>query len=116
MTIDISSIYADLLPITHAAGADVDEDFLEGFADSFEGSESEFLSFVRANISKWYRTLESPPEWLQEPDWQYFEGRPMVFVGAIDRDPGASGLHDDARFFVFWDPETGVTETVIQLS
>ena len=40
----------------------------------------------------------------------------MVFVGALDRGPEVSGLHDDARFFVFWDPESGVTETVIQVS
>ena len=41
-------------------------------------------------------------------------GRPMVFVGSIEAPPGT--FHDDARFYVFWSPEVGTRECVIQVA
>lgn len=115
MTLDIQDIYIELLPVTHALGADVDEAFLAAKADGFSGSAAEFLDYVRAEADKWYVSLGPVPTWVQEPDWQYWDGQPMVFVGEIKRSALESGLHDDAVFYVFWDRESGITETVIQV-
>lgn len=116
MPVDLDSIYTLLLPVTHERGADVDVDFLAPIAETFDGTSEEFVEYVRDRASEWYRSLGDGPNWMQEPEWQYFEGRPMVFVGALERRPRETGLHDDAVFYVFWDPPTGVTQTVIQLA
>jgi len=61
-----------------------------------------------------FRCLSTRPDWIQDPDWQWFDGRPLVFVGSIDAPPGT--FHDDARFYLFWSPEIGVTKCVIQVA
>lgn len=61
-----------------------------------------------------FRCLREPPDWIQEAEWPWAGGRPMVFVGSIDAPPGT--FHDDARFYVFWSPEVGTRECVIQVS
>ncbi|OWK46515.1 hypothetical protein FRUB_00214 [Fimbriiglobus ruber] len=38
----------------------------------------------------------------------------MVFVGSIDAPSGT--FHDEARFYVFWSPETGTRECVVQVA
>ena len=55
MAIDLSLVYASLLPITHAHGADVDDEFFEGIAEAFEGGSAEFIEHVKKMVPKWYR-------------------------------------------------------------
>jgi hypothetical protein len=62
----------------------------------------------------WFRCLRELPDWIQGADWPWSGGRPMVFVGSIDAPPGT--FHDDARFYVFWSPEVGNRECIIQVS
>jgi hypothetical protein len=61
-----------------------------------------------------FRCLREPPDWIQGPEWPWADGRPMVFVGSIDAPPRT--FHDDARFYVFWSPEVGTRECVIQVA
>lgn len=61
-----------------------------------------------------FRCLRGPPDWIQEAEWPWAGGRPMLFVGSIDAPPGT--FHDDARFYVFWSPEDGTRECVIQVA
>jgi hypothetical protein len=63
-----------------------------------------------------FRSVSEPPSWIQNPDWQFADGRPMVFVGQIKVSAQAGCFHDDASFYVFWDPETGETNTLIQVA
>jgi len=116
-----NDVYEDLLVIVSEAGARPDmpyeaEIFFTQLVDGFEGSRDELLDHVRANVVTWFRSLDAPPDWLQDAEWAFFDGRPMVFVGQIELPPERTGLHDAAAFFVFWDREAGVTETVIQIA
>lgn len=40
----------------------------------------------------------------------------MEFVGQIEIKQEKVRLHDDAIFYVFWDRETGITKTIIQIA
>ena len=60
--------------------------------------------------------IDRSPEWIQEAEWQFADGKPMVFVGQIDV-PHAKGVfHDDASFFIFWSPDTGEVRGTIQVA
>jgi len=119
MTLD--DVYADLTRIVSEVGAQVDvpierevffSQMLEGFADHRE----QFLDYVTKNVQEWFRVVEHGPRWLQEGEWQFSGGRPMVFVGQIDIPAARQFFHDDAAFFVFWNPETGETKTLVQVA
>jgi hypothetical protein len=73
--------------------------------------------WLEEQLEKGFRVLRERPRWIQSPDWQFWKGEPMVFVGQLDIPAGTTRLfHDDAAFFVFWSPEEGVTETIIQVA
>jgi hypothetical protein len=69
---------------------------------------------LEEHAAEWFRCLQRRPEWIQDPEWPWAGGRPMVFVGSIDAPPGT--FHDDARFYVFWSPEIGTRECIIQVA
>lgn len=71
------------------------------------------LGFVESRIADWFPALAERPSWIQNADWPFAAGRPMTYVGHVDP-PTTSGVQ--GRFFVFWSPETGETETIIQVS
>ena len=116
MTFD--EMIPDLFDIIPRFGARPDvpieaEEFFTALVARFDSRE-ECRKHLEQNAGKWYRSLEEPPDWIQDPDWPWFKGRPMVFVGAIDAPRGT--FHDDARFYVFWSPEVGVTDCIIQVA
>jgi hypothetical protein len=92
------------------------EEFFATLVSRFAGSKSDFLRYVKENLPSWFRFVSQPPRWLQEAEWQFSRGVPMVFVGQVDVSAGAQWFHDDASFFVFWDPETGETKVTIQVA
>jgi len=75
----------------------------------------DLIEAVRDSLSR-FRSVSNPPLWIQNPDWQFANGRPMVFVGQINVPAQASQFHDDAHFYVFWDPDTGETKTLVQVA
>ena len=89
------------------------EDFLTKFVANFSDMET-LRASLEENAPKWFRCLGALPEWIQEADWPWFDGKPMVFVGSIDAPSGT--FHDDGRFFLFWSPKTGITDCVIQVA
>ncbi len=119
MTLD--DVYEELLGMVSEVGAQVSvplesEEFFSGMVTEFTGSREQFLDFVRENLRRWFRTVHTSPQWIQEAEWQFSDGKPMVFVGQIDV-PREKGLfHDDASFYVFWNPVTGETKNVIQVA
>jgi hypothetical protein len=71
---------------------------------------------IEQSVAQAFRTIAEAPEWIQSGDWQFADGRPMVFVGQIDVPAGKGWFHDDASFYVFWDPDSGETRTIIQVA
>jgi hypothetical protein len=40
----------------------------------------------------------------------------MVFVGQVAVPQPTGYFHDDAAFFVFWNPDTGKVRTIVQVA
>ena len=111
-------IYKDLVAAVSNVGADITADcerFLSDLRTDFQGSDGEFVKYVQANVETWFRVVNSFPAWVQNADWQFHRGKPMVFVGETPIPKAAGLFHDDACVFVFLSDD-GVTKCVIQVS
>jgi hypothetical protein len=108
----------DLFDIVPLAGARPDvpieaEEFFTQLVARYSDREA-CRRYIEEHLFDWFRCLGDKPDWIQAPEWPWAGGRPMVFVGSIDAPPGT--FHDDGRFYVFWSPEIGTTECVIQVA
>lgn len=119
MTLD--DVYDELLQIVSDVGASLtvpieSEEFFSEIVEHFTGTKEDLLLFIQSNIKSWFVFVHSEPNWIQNPEWKFFNGKPMVFVGQIPISKEQGLFHDDASFYVFWDPKTGVTDTLIQVA
>jgi hypothetical protein len=74
---------------------------------------SDFRKWAMPILAGDFRCAKDKPRWEQGMSWQVNEGKPMLFVGQIDLED-CSALSEAASFYIFFDPHTGVTKTVIQ--
>ena len=58
---------------------------------------SEKVKILKAKIKEIFRYDKNPPEWIQEPDWQCRNGKPMIFKEQYE-------IPDGCRY-VFYDDE-----------
>ncbi|MDP1798991.1 MAG: hypothetical protein Q8K78_15970 [Planctomycetaceae bacterium] len=117
MTLD--DVFDDVLEIVSRAGGRISGDIEPFLADqiaAIPGTKREVVSAIQAKISEWFRCATDPPNWIQEAEWPTYNGKPMVFVGQIIVAPTSRLFHDDAGAYVFIDPDSGVTTTVIQVA
>lgn len=119
MTFD--DVYEELLSLTSEVGARPDvpmesEQFFSKVVEDFDGTKEECLEHIKNNLHNWFRFVFEEPRWLQEPDWQFLNGKPMVFIGQIEIPVTTGYFHDDASFYVFGEIETGETKVVIQVA
>ncbi|HLX64163.1 MAG TPA: hypothetical protein VKX17_23015 [Planctomycetota bacterium] len=92
------------------------EDYFVNLLNEYDGMDSEFAAWVRPQLSCWFVCFGSLPRWIQTANWPVVDSRPMVFVGQIDIPAATSPFHDEASFYLFYDPPTGDTRTIIQVS
>ena len=116
MTFD--EMHSELFQVVSRYGARPDvpleaESFFTELVGRFDDRDT-CRRFLDDHAAEWFRCLSEPPVWIQEAEWQWEGGKPMVFVGSIDAPMGT--LHDDARFFLFWSPDFGTTKCVIQIA
>jgi hypothetical protein len=90
------------------------EEYFSGLVSRHSGGAAEFKAWLRGQVKELFKCVTSAPRWIQNPEWQFSQNGPLVFVGQIDVPPGL--FHDDASFFTFWDPETGATRTIVQVA
>ena len=113
MTLD--ELFDDVLEIVSHLGAAIThqlEPFLSAQVESIQGSRADVLTAVAELAPTWFRSVENPPEWIQEAEWPVEDGIPMVFLGQVPISRSAGLFHDDAAVFVFIGPNTGVTSLV----
>jgi hypothetical protein len=116
---NIDEMYEELLHILSEVGADINdesEQFLLRFLENFQGSKDDFLRFVEDNLYKWFKFIKYKPDWIQNAEWQFNNGKPMIFVGQVEVEPNNEYFHDEASFYFFWDSETGDVKNIIQVS
>lgn len=117
----LDDVYDEVLNVAHGFGVDVDapmasREFFERIISGFSGTKEELIAYVEAKMPEWFRALSERPDWLQNPEWQFFDGVPMIYIGHVDVPAKNDLFHDQARFFVFWHPQWDETKTVIQVS
>ena len=114
-------LYPELLALVSEVGARPDvplesEIFFTDIIEAFPSSKEECLAYIRSNLQQWFRCIGSLPEWIQDADWPFSEGKPMIFVGQTEVPPGTIWFHDTAFFYHFWNADTGETRSIIQVS
>ena len=72
---------------------------------------SELIGYIKDKIKSDYVCLKKKPTWIQSPDWQYHNGKPMVFAAQIDL---CDLFHDKSNLYVFIDKDDGTVTCVTQ--
>lgn len=114
-------VYVELMKTLSDIGVRPDlpiecEHYFTKMVDEFPGNQSEFINHVRENMRSWFRSLSDEPTWLQEPEWQFHNGKPMVFVGQINVPPTGEFFSDEAVFMTFWDADSGEIKVLVQVA
>jgi hypothetical protein len=96
------------------------EQFFRQMLALYEGdTEKEAMAtWLDEQIAKSFRAIAESPSWIQGSAWQFFDGKPMLFVGQVDislkSTPTAKEhFHDDTSFYVFIDGK-GNSSVVMQ--
>ena len=74
----------------------------------------ELISVLEIKIKRDFLIMNNTPEWIQDPNWQFNNGKPMVFVGQISKGYNTLGISCDMVFYVFYDSDDGCVKTIIQ--
>jgi hypothetical protein len=70
--------------------------------------------WLKDRLLQMFRFHEHPPKWIQSPAWPISGHGPMYFLGQIKL-ANCEYFHDEAAAYLFFDPATGETKTVIQV-
>jgi len=73
---------------------------------------AELRKWSRERLVERFKCADKPPKWIQSPSWPMNENGPLVFLGQMDI---KDYFHDSASAYVFYDPNSGEYETVIQV-
>lgn len=74
---------------------------------------AELREWLRDSLQNRFRCLDQKPDWLHAPHWPIVKGQPLVFVGQLD---AGTLLQQPGRFYLFFDPRTEETKTVVQIA
>lgn len=80
----------------------------------YSGDKNEVKRYFEDAIKRDFQIMKEKPRWIQEGDWQFHRGKPMIFVGQLDATIKQDGVSYGISFYVFWDYKDGVTKTVTQ--
>ena len=92
------------------------EQYFIALLKKYQDHDDDLQDLLSAVVAKDFEVIDKRPEWIQDPEWQFNNGKPMTFVGQLELEQDKIKLHDDALFYVFWDRETGTTKTIIQIA
>lgn len=110
---DDPEIYQVLLDICKPCSVDPSsslesENFFRKLLAKYEGDHDlESLSdWLESQISQHFIAVMERPRWIQDPEWPFVDGEPLVFVGQIDLSVLDGGVvsrlyHDDTSLYVF---------------
>ncbi|MCB9431206.1 MAG: hypothetical protein H6668_04395 [Ardenticatenaceae bacterium] len=71
-----------------------------------QGDLDDFEEWVSEQLLVYFKYVKHKPRWLQDPEWPFSNGLPMIFVGQFDIDPlelpnSTSLFHDATSIYVF---------------
>lgn len=87
------------------------EEFLNDCVRQLEVEQPDLDAILLKKLESAFPSMGERPQWLQDPEWQMRDGRPMMFVGQIDR------ITNDMKvsFYVFKALDSGITKVAIQV-
>ena len=84
------------------------EEFWRDLWDRYDGPEDDDsrVAWVQDQVPRYFRSLTTLPRWIQNPNWPFAGGKPMIFVGQLDVDVKAGNLaaqffHHDVSYYLF---------------
>jgi hypothetical protein len=90
------------------------EKFFLRLMDQFSGTPNDFPAWLRREVSNSFICFKDRPKWIQNPAWPFTDRGPMMFIGQMDLPSGL--FHDSASFYIFYEPKSGVTDTILQIA
>jgi hypothetical protein len=97
-------------------------EFFDNLLSQYHGASDlgELEAWLDQKIPELFLAFGKRPEWIQDSDWAFVNGQPMIFVGQIDislsENPEAAKLfHDDLSFYIFLPQDGGQSKVVIQV-
>lgn len=84
--------------------------FLNLWGNSKNMDFKEQRNYLKNAVTNDFKAADDFPDWLQNPDWQFYGGLPMLFVGQIEANIEGS----TAVFYTFYDDKTGKIKTIVQ--
>lgn len=70
--------------------------------------------WLKSRLKELFRCYKNPPTWIQSPAWPIGKNGPFYFLGQIKLED-CPLFHDDGAAYLFIDPTSGETKTIIQL-
>lgn len=55
---------------------------LEKYQDN---TDNDLKDLLRTIVAKDFQVVDKKPEWIQDPEWQFNNGKPMTFVGQLEK-------------------------------
>ena len=112
LTLEDVGTYSTLFEIAKKYGVDPSsslqsEAFFESLLKSYPGrfdDKEEIATWLDARVQQHFVALDQRPEWIQDPEWAFADGKPMVFAGQINISTEKQSLplfHDDTSLYVF---------------
>lgn len=82
----------------------VAESFFRNLLQSYSGSQNDeaVVTWLNEKLAQNFVSIGDRPHWIQNPQWPFVNGVPMIFVGQLEiKNPPRSVFHDDTTFYVF---------------
>ena len=76
-------------------------------------SDAQKTKLIKERLKEYFKYVDKPPKWIQNPDWPIRDGKPLVFVGQLSIN-APELFHDKGAAYLFFDPTKGDFETVAQ--
>ena len=70
-------------------------------------------AMAKQQVKALFRCAKKPPRWIQNPEWPLDGDVPAVFVGQLPIED-AKLFHDNGAAYLFFHPQRGEFETVVQ--
>jgi hypothetical protein len=82
------------------------EEFFRNLLAQYTGHADNLAAWLEQQNPRHFIALGDRPRWIQNPEWPFSDGRPLVFAGQIDVSTQHGGIaaeiyHDDTSLYVF---------------
>ena len=109
LTLDDPDILSLILNVAgpyevYPLSSDDAETFFNTLLSKYDGplDRQSLVDWLNHQLSTLFVCVGERPHWIQSPDWQFANGKPMVFAGQIDISQKAFPFyHDDTSLYVF---------------